>query len=149
MHFALDAIQRFPSLTCLALHHVELHHSRGAIYRFPIQLNTLDLHLHRSSVEDFFKNLLSMDTIPVFSHFIFLASPQHQTHSRGSICVTSAIVFAASVSICAAYISVAPASKSCNSAQVADILTFRPSHFLQIPFFLKSFPPFTAPTSPT
>ncbi|KAJ7020605.1 hypothetical protein C8F04DRAFT_290730 [Mycena alexandri] len=77
MHFALDALQCFPSLTCLAF---ELHHSRGVIYRFPIQLNTLDLHLHRSSLEDFFKNLLSMDTIPVFSSLYLLGiSPTPET----------------------------------------------------------------------
>ncbi|KAJ7742874.1 hypothetical protein B0H16DRAFT_1562642 [Mycena metata] len=87
MHFALDAIQRFPSLTYLALHHVELHHSEGAMYRFPIQLKTLDLQLHRSFLEEFFKNTLYMNTIPVFSSLYLLGvSPTPDTFTGKYLC---------------------------------------------------------------
>ncbi|KAJ7097281.1 hypothetical protein B0H15DRAFT_36203 [Mycena belliarum] len=78
-----DAVSRFPALKNIGLHWVGFDRDappplRGS--RFPSECNTLSLNLMTSDISAFFKAVLSLDTIPVFTSLsVYGADPKEGT----------------------------------------------------------------------
>ncbi|KAJ7181013.1 hypothetical protein C8R46DRAFT_1071208 [Mycena filopes] len=68
LEHALNAVRYFPALTRLGFHEVNhIYLDLLSTYKFPTHCHTLDLRLHPLRLEDFCRNLLAMEPIPVFS----------------------------------------------------------------------------------